>query len=227
VPKETILVIDDEPSIRQLVTRYLQAEGYQVISADDGPSGLQAARKQHPDLIILDIMLPGMDGIDLLRELRRDSDVYVILLTAKTEETDRVVGLSVGADDYVVKPFSPRELVARVKAALRRLQPGGISPAQEQWHFGELHIDVPGRQVWLDDQEVELTSTEFDLLHILAAHRGMVLSRDQLIDHVWGPDFYGETRVVDVHIGHIRQKIGGDYIATVRGAGYRFQGKVS
>jgi len=227
MPRETILIIDDEPSIRQLVARYLQAENYQVISAKDGPSGLQAARSQDPDLIILDIMLPGLDGIDLLRELRRDCDVYVILLTAKTEETDRVVGLSVGADDYVVKPFSPRELVARVKAALRRLQPGGVSPGQEQWHFGELHIDVPGRQVWLDDQEVELTATEFDLLQTLAAHRGMVLSRDQLIDHVWGPDFYGETRVVDVHIGHIRQKIGENYIATVRGAGYRFQGEVS
>ncbi|MDZ7844013.1 MAG: response regulator transcription factor [Anaerolineales bacterium] len=219
----TILVIDDEPSILNLIQSYLQAENFEVLTARDGREGLTAAKTHQPDLVILDIMLPGMDGIQVLQELRRDSDVYVIMLTAKTEETDRVIGLSVGADDYVTKPFSPRELVARVKAALRRIQGTRSTPRPEIWSFRDLTIDISGRQVRLDDQPVDLTSTEFDILQALVEHRGMVLSREQLTEKVWGNDFYGELRVVDVHIGHIRQKIGEEFIATVRGVGYRFQ----
>jgi two-component system alkaline phosphatase synthesis response regulator PhoP len=219
-----ILVVDDEQSILDLVTAYLHREGYEVHSAMDGPSGLQAARAFKPDLIVLDVMLPGMDGIALLTRLRRESDVYVIMLTARSEETDKIVGLSVGADDYLTKPFSPRELVARIKAALRRLHEG-VGPAEATTlAFRHVRIDTGSRQVQVDDEAVELTSTEFDLLRTLAEHRGLVLSREQLLQQVWGYDFYGEERVVDVHIGHIRQKLGDSrFIVTVRGVGYRFE----
>lgn len=224
--KTKILIVDDEESIRNLVSAYLRPEGYQVYTASDGQSGLQAARAYNPEIVILDIMLPGMDGIEVLSRLRRESDVYVIMLTAKTDETDKIVGLSVGADDYVTKPFSPRELVARVKAALRRMKGESGPEDGEVLNFNHLRIDVAGRQVWVDDRQVELTSTEFDLLKTLAEHRGMVLSREQLLESVWGYDYYGETRVVDVHIGHIRNKLDrDDLIATVRGVGYRFQDK--
>ena len=221
--KSKILVVDDEAAIRQMVTSYLEKEGYTVFSAHDGPSGLQAARTHKPDLIVLDIMLPGMDGLEMLTHLRRESDVYVIMLTAKTEEMDKIIGLSVGADDYVTKPFSPRELVARIKAALRRLQGGSGATKKNILIFEHLRIDTASRKVWVDGEEVELTATEFDLLQALAEHGGMVLSREQLLEKVWGHDYYGEIRVVDVHIGHIRQKLGQDFIATVRGVGYRFE----
>ncbi|MGD8623708.1 MAG: response regulator transcription factor [Anaerolineae bacterium] len=223
MPEARILVIDDEQSILDLVGAYLRQEGYRVDTALDGPSGLKAARAYPPDLVVLDWMLPGMDGLELLTRLRRESDVYVILLTAKSEETDKIVGLSVGADDYLTKPFSPRELVARVKAALRRLH-NGVGPAEPSvLAFEHLRIDPASRRVWLDEEIVDLTPTEFDLLEALAQHHGRVLSREQLLQQVWGYDFYGEERVVDVHVGHIRQKLGGDYIATVRGVGYRFE----
>jgi two-component system alkaline phosphatase synthesis response regulator PhoP len=222
-----ILVIDDEQSIIDLVTAYLRQEGYEVYSAMDGPTGLKASRACQPDLIVLDIMLPGLDGIELLTQLRRESDVYVIMLTARSEETDKIVGLSVGADDYLTKPFSPRELVARVKAALRRLRVGGALADASMLAFRHVRIDAGRRQVWVDDEPVELTTIEFDLLWTLAEHRGLVLSREQLLEKVWGYDFYGEERVVDVHIGHIRQKLGDDlFIATVRGVGYRFEDEV-
>lgn len=224
MPDSKILVIDDEQSILDLVTAYLRRAGYEVHTAMDGPGGLKAARALKPDLIVLDIMLPGMDGLEVLTHLRRESDVYVIMLTARSEETDKIVGLSVGADDYLTKPFSPRELVARVKAALRRLR-DGVGPTEATTlTFRHLRIDTGSRQVWVDDELVELTPTEFDLLRILADHRGLVLSREQLLQQVWGYDFYGEERVVDVHIGHIRQKLGdGRFIVTVRGVGYRFE----
>ncbi len=219
-----ILVIDDEQSILNLVTAYLRKEGYDYYTASDGPSGLKAARAIKPDLIILDIMLPGLDGIELLTQLRRESNVYVIMLTAKTEEVDKVIGLSVGADDYLTKPFSPRELVARIKAALRRIRIGTTSLQSEVWVFKHLRIDAGSRQVWVDDRLIELTSTEFDLLKTLAEHHGLVLSREQLLENVWGHDYFGEIRVVDVHLGHLRQKIGEHHgIATVRGIGYRFE----
>ena len=220
-----ILVIDDEPSIVNLVSAYLKPEGYEVFTASDGASGLKAARVFKPDLVILDIMLPGMDGLELLSRLRRESEVYVILLTARTEETDKIVGLSVGADDYVTKPFSPRELTARVKAALRRVQTGAASGSgMSVLAFRHLRIDLGARQVTVDDVPVDLTAIEFDLLKALAEQRGRVLSREQLLQKVWGGEYFGEMRVVDVHLGHVRQKLGRDeLIATVRGVGYRFE----
>jgi two-component system, OmpR family, alkaline phosphatase synthesis response regulator PhoP len=219
-----ILVIDDEPSIVNLVTAYLKPEGYEVFTAMDGPSGLKAARSFKPDLIILDIMLPGIDGIELLSRLRRESGVYVILLTAKTEETDKIVGLSVGADDYVTKPFSPRELTARVKAALRRIPAGVASDSEASvYSFRYLRMDVGARLVTVNENPIELTAIEFDLLRALIEHRGRVLSREQLLEKVWGGEYFGEQRVVDVHLGHVRQKLGrDDLIVTVRGVGYRF-----
>ena len=220
-----ILVIDDEPSIVNLVTAYLKPEGYQVYTATDGISGLKAARAYKPDLVVLDLMLPGMDGIEMLSKLRRESNVYVIMLTAKTEETDKIVGLSVGADDYVTKPFSPRELVARIKAALRRQQPAPEMGSDKTiLAFRHVRIDMGARKVTVDDHIVDLTAIQFDLLKALAENRGRVLTREQLLEAVWGITYYGEKRVVDVHLGHIRQKIGSDrYIATVRGVGYRFE----
>ena len=220
-----ILVIDDEPSIINLVSAYLKPEGYEVYTATDGNAGLKAARTFKPDLIILDLMLPGMDGIELLSRLRRESNVYVIMLTARTEETDKIVGLSVGADDYVTKPFSPRELVARVKAALRRLKTGtGSNVERSVLSFKHVHIDVGAHTVSVEDVPIELTSIEFDLLRALAENRGRVLSREQLLEKIWGSEYFGEMRVVDVHLGHVRQKLGNEaLIATVRGIGYRFE----
>ncbi len=220
-----ILLIDDEPSIHTVVTAYLKAEGYEFQSAMDGVGGLNAARTFKPDVILLDVMLPGMDGIELLAHLRRESNVYVIMLTARSEETDKIVGLSVGADDYLTKPFSPRELIARIKAALRRIQ-SSQSPAEASTElvFKHIRIDRGARRVWVNEQPVDLTAVEFDLLLALAQHQGMVLSREQLLEKAWGYEFFGDTRVVDVHIGHIRQKLGGDsWIETIRGVGYRFE----
>ena len=218
-----ILVIDDEPGILKLISAYLKPEGYEVLTASDGESGLKAARAFKPDLVLLDIMLPGLDGIELLARLRRESDVYVILLTARTEETDKVVGLTIGADDYVTKPFSPRELVARIKAALRRIKGVGNLPG-DILSFQHVRIDIGARTVHVDDKPVELTAIEFDLLRAIAENRGRVLTREQLLEKVWGGNFYGEMRVVDVHLGHVRQKLGVEgLIATVRGVGYRFE----
>ena len=224
MPAAKILVVDDEAPVLDLVTAYLEREGYHVVTASDGVAGLRAARAHRPDVILLDIMLPGLDGLEFLSEIRRESNVYVILLTARSEETDKIVGLSVGADDYVTKPFSPRELVARVKAALRRLRSAPGSPEREILSFQHLRIDLGSRKVWMDDSPVELTGIEFDILQALAENPGLVLSRPQIIERVWGYDYYGEERVVDVHIGHIRQKLAqGQPITTVRGVGYRFE----
>ena len=220
-----ILIIDDEPSIVNLVSAYLKPEGYELYTTADGIAGLKAAAAFKPDLIILDLMLPGMDGIELLARLRRESDVYVIMLTARSEEMDKVVGLSVGADDYMTKPFSPRELVARVKAALRRLKTGaGPGTERTVLSFKHVRMDLGAHTVHVNDVPVDLTSIEFDLLRALAENRGRVLSREQLLEKIWGADYFGETRVVDVHLGHVRQKLGSDLlIATVRGVGYRFE----
>jgi two-component system alkaline phosphatase synthesis response regulator PhoP len=219
-----ILIVDDEQSILDIVKAYLEKEGYEVTTAMDGPSGLKAAKVQKPDLLILDVMLPGMDGVEVLTQLRRESNIYVIMLTAKSEETDKIVGLSVGADDYLTKPFSPRELVARVKAALRRLRDGSGLPDEKILAFKHLRIDTGSRLVRIKDEVIDLTATEFDLLRSLAENAGRVLSRERLLEMVWGYDYYGETRVVDVHVGHIRQKLGNEeIISTVRGIGYRFE----
>ncbi len=218
-----ILIIDDEPSIVNLVSAYLKPEGYEVYTAFDGIAGLKAAKAYKPDLVVLDVMLPGLDGIELLSRLRRESGVYVIMLTARTEETDKIVGLSVGADDYVTKPFSPRELVARIKAALRRLQAAIGTGESTVMSFKRVTIDNGARIVTVDDLPIELTAVEFNLLVALAENRGRVLTREQLLEKVWGGSYFGELRVVDVHLGHVRQKLGGDFITTVRGVGYRFE----
>ena len=221
-----ILVIDDEDSILNVVEAYLKGGGNIVHLARDGVSGLAAFRRYNPDLIILDIMLPEMDGMEVLQHIRRESDVYVLMLTAKSEEFDRVMGLTVGADDYLTKPFSPRELAARVKAILRR----GRNTAQDErqvFSFKHLKINTARHEVERDGEQIELTALEFKLLSTLATYAGMVLSREQVLERVWGYDFYGEERVVDVHIGHIRQKLEYDpadpqFIITVRGVGYKF-----
>lgn len=220
-------MVDDETNIRNLVHAYLTTEGYSVILAEDGPGALVAFRRHRPVFVILDLMLPGMDGLEVLQQIRRESDVYVLLLTARSEETDRIVGLTVGADDYLTKPFSPRELVARVKAILRR----GRQASQGETDvltFAHIAIDGNRYKVWRDGQAIDLTALEFKLLKTLAAYAGMVLSREQVLERVWGYDFYGDERVVDVHIGHLRQKLEVDpanpqHILTVRGVGYKFE----
>jgi two-component system, OmpR family, alkaline phosphatase synthesis response regulator PhoP len=223
----TILVVDDEENILNLVDAYLSAEKFTVHQAKDGQHGLVLFKRYQPELVILDVMLPGMDGLEVLQQLRRTSEVYVLLLTAKSEETDRIVGLTVGADDYLTKPFSPRELVARVKAILRRGR-NTLRPDEGTLTFTNLKIDGQRYKVWRDDQEIELTAIEFKILRVLALHVGIVLSREQLLEQVWGHDFYGDDRLVDVHIGRIRQKLEVDpshprFILTVRGVGYKFE----
>jgi len=220
-----ILIVDDEPSIINIINAYFKPEGYEVFTAADGNQAMKVFHAFKPDLIILDVMLPGMDGIEVLTRLRRESNVYVILLTAKTEEMDRVIGLTVGADDYVTKPFSPRELTARVKSAFRRLS---VSADKENHlpvlSFKSCLIDRGSRRVTVNGEIIELTAIEFDLLYALAENRGRVLSREQLLEKVWGGDYFGEIRVVDVHLGHVRQKLGrNELIVTVRGVGYRFE----
>lgn len=236
-PKK-ILIIEDEESIWSLVKNYLEREGFQVEIATEGRQGLEMARQHRPDLLILDLMLPGMDGLEICRILRGESPVYILMLTARTDEVDRVVGLTMGADDYVTKPFSPRELVARVKAALRRRQldnsqnspgqPGPpLPPEPAHFNFGALHIEPDARKAWINSQLLDLTRTEFDLLMILAATPNWVFSREKLLEIVWGYDFFGDERVVDVHIGQLRKKIeaagGGQPVKTVWGVGYRFE----
>ncbi len=225
----SILVVDDEPTIAEVVARYLARAGYETRTAADGPSAVAAAASRRPDLVVLDIMLPGLDGLDVMRRLQEDADerVPVILLTAKGEESDRLVGLRRGADDYVVKPFSPRELVARVDAVLRRAEdrPDGREPLL----YDALEIDPASRRVVVDGEEVELTAREFDLLLFLARHPGQVFSRDQLMDLVWQFAFYSDTTTVTVHVRRLRAKIEADasnpkWIQTVWGVGYRFRG---
>jgi DNA-binding response OmpR family regulator len=211
----TILVVDDEAPIVELVCGYLEREGYRVIAADDGLVAVESVRSERPDLVILDLMLPGVDGFEVCRQIRTFSDAYVLMLTARSEELDRVVGLSIGADDYLAKPFSPRELVARVKALLRRPRMG-TTPA-----LSELVVDVPRRTVAVRGAAVSLTTTEFDILALLASDPGVVLSRSQLLEHVWGPEFVGDDHLVDVHVANLRRKVGAALIDTVRGVGYR------
>jgi len=225
--KTKVLVIEDEQHVSELVTVYLEKEGFEPLTAADGPSALQMARELKPDLVLLDLMLPGMDGLEVFRELRKESRVPVIIVTARGEEVDRVVGLELGADDYVVKPFSPRELVARVKAVLRRAAEG-VSDEQEAIQFPGLCIDRARHQVLSEGKEVALTPMEFRLLWHLASHPDKVCTREELLREVWGEDSYSDARTVDVHIKRIRRKITGDsdgepLIATVWGVGYRFQ----
>ena len=231
-----ILVVDDETALVELVRSYLEREQYEVLTAVDGRAALELARTAQPDLVVLDVMLPVLDGIEVCRQLRQFSDAYVIMLTARAEEIDKILGLAVGADDYLTKPFSPRELVARIKALLRRprqtatalhqgSEPLDETPALQHWD--DLTIDEAQHEVTLHGQLVELTAREFALLLALTRHPGRVFTRTQLLERVWG-DAYYDDHVVDVHIGNLRKKLEADpahpqYLETVRGVGYRFR----
>ncbi len=225
---QKILVVDDEPHIVELVKYNLAQEGYEVLTAHDGTEAVARARDTRPDLIILDIMLPYVDGLEVCRQIRRDSSVPIIMLTAKGGELERVVGLEIGADDYVTKPFSPRELVARVRAILRRTT-ADASPAQAgPLRGGGLVLDPTTHEVTLEGRSVDLTAKEFELLRLLLSHPNRVFTRDFLLEHIWGYDYYGSTRTVDMHISRLREKIEDDpgsptYIVTVRGVGYKFK----
>lgn len=221
---ELILLVDDEPNIIELAQLYLEREGFQVISAADGNEALDAVEQHHPALMVLDLMLPEVDGLEVCRTLRGKKDpVAILMLTARDEDIDKILGLELGADDYLTKPFNPRELVARVKAVLRRS--GGQESGQDQeiLHIGDLRIDPQRREVLIGGQVVEIRTQEFDLLYTLARHRGIVLSRHQLLDQAWGYDYFGNTRTVDVHIGHLRKKLAGSRvkIETVTKVGYK------
>jgi DNA-binding response OmpR family regulator len=218
------LIVDDEPPIVELVRGYLERDGISVIVAEDGASALAAARAASPDVVILDLMLPGLDGLEVCRQLRTFSDAYVLMLTARSEEIDRVVGLSVGADDYLVKPFSPRELVARVRALLRRPRAIAASP-------GGLEVDTLRHHVRVDGVAIDLTAIEFGILAALVRNPGFVVSRASLLDTVWGPQFAGEDHLVDVHVANLRHKLGDvaerpRFVETVRGFGYRLAASV-
>ncbi len=221
------LVVEDEEHIASLIGSYLERAGFEVRLAHDGATGLAEARHLDPDVVVLDLGLPGMDGIEVCRRLRTFSDAYVVMVTARDDEVDTLVGLSVGADDYLTKPFSPRELVARAQAMMRRPRRLDAAADRDQHlEFGALVIDVPGREVWQHDEPIHLTRTEFDVLTALAEHPKLAFSRRQLIDAVWGADWVGDEHLVDVHVGHLRRKLGDDaadpvYIRTVRGIGYR------
>lgn len=220
----TILVIEDEASIRTVARAYLEQAGFTVLLAVSGVEGLERARRETPDLIVLDLNLPGMDGMEVAARIRQESDIFILMLTARSEESDRVAGLRIGADDYLSKPFSPRELVARVEAILRRRR--AAPAADAALCFAHVRVDPDRREVSASDRPVDLTTTEFDVLLALARHHGKVLSREQILDLVWGDDFYGTDRVVDVYVGQVRRKLEAatalQLIQTVRGVGYKF-----
>jgi two-component system alkaline phosphatase synthesis response regulator PhoP len=219
-----ILVVDDEASIRKIAQAYLEQAGFRVLCVENGLDALRQAEADPPDLVLLDLNLQGMDGMEVAARLRERSDVFILMLTARSEEADRVAGLRIGADDYLTKPFSPRELVARVEAILRRRR--GAPLREAVIRFKHVVIDPDAREASAGGQSLELSPTEFDVLMALARHANRVLSREQLIDLVWGADFYGTDRVVDVYVGQVRRKLeaatGTTLIATVRGVGYRF-----
>ena len=222
---ETVLIIEDEPKVAKLAQDYLEQSGFQVLLAVDGKAGLAMSRREQPALIVLDLMLPGMDGLDVCRTLRRESDVPIIMLTARSEETDRLIGLELGADDYITKPFSPRELVARVRALLRRVKGEVYKPGILR--AGDLVIDSDSHKVTRGDENIHLTRFEFNLLWILARQPGQIFSRAQLLEKLHGVTFDGYDRSVDAHIKNLRRKLEvepaePEYILTVYGIGYRF-----
>src|SRR5918998_3981923 len=224
------LIVEDEENLVRLLRGYLEREGFEVREALDGIAALEAVRESEPDVVVLDWMLPKLDGMEVLRELRRFSDAYVIVLTARVEEVDRIVGLSTGADDYLTKPFSPGELVARIRAMLRRPRTATPNDKDEEapMKFGELTIDLGRREVRLGEGQVSLTALQFELLATLASRPGLVFSRGQLLERVWGDDYFGDDHVVDVHVANLRKKVEDDpssprYVQTVRGVGYRFR----
>ena len=223
-----VLVVEDERDLARMVAAYLERPGYQVSLAFTGPEAVRAAEDGDPEVVILDLGLPELDGIEVCRRIRTFSDCYILMLTARDDEVDKLIGLSVGADDYITKPFSPRELVARVQAVLRRPRNSRAQAGdgEHMREFGELRIDAEARQVEVAGRPVALTRTEFDILSVLSARPRMAYSRRQLIDEVWDPAWLGDEHIVDVHIGHLRRKLGDDpadprYIETVRGVGYR------
>ncbi|MHC6179538.1 response regulator transcription factor [Clostridium sp. JNZ X4-2] len=226
--QKKILIVDDEEHICELIGFNLKKNGYKVVVAGDGLNGLKIAKKEKPDLILLDVMLPELDGYEVCKEIRKDSAVIsstpIIMITARGEEFDRVLGLELGADDYITKPFSIRELIARVKAVLRRTD---IKVVDKNYKFGDISVDFEKHEVIKNGNKVELTLKEFELLKILVENKGRVMTRDFLLDKVWGYEYVGETRTIDVHIRHLRQKIEAQdskpkYIETIRGIGYRF-----
>ncbi len=222
-----VLIVDDEPRIANGVRKYFEQVGFSVLTAYDGPTGLALARTEAPDLVVLDLMLPGMDGLDVCRELRRESNVPIIMLTARVEETDKLVGLELGADDYVTKPFSPRVLVARARAVLRRVQATPQFASTEVYRFGDVLFDVAARHCVVAGETVPLTPTEFDLLYALVRHPGQALSRTQLLEAAHLGVYDGVERTIDVHIHNLRRKLESDptrprHILTVFGIGYRF-----
>ncbi len=218
---ETVLVVDDEAHIVELATLYLRNEGYRVISAATGVEALQQIEREQPSLVVLDLMLPEVDGWDVCRQIRAKGALPIIMLTARSDDVDKIVGLELGADDYVTKPFNPRELVARVKAVLRRADVA--STGADLVHAGPLTVDSARREVHLGGRPLRLRAKEFDLLRVLAEHQGLVLTRDQLLEQAWGFDYGGETRTVDVHVAHVRQHLGDGpvVIETVWGIGYK------
>jgi len=227
---ESILVVEDEVNIAKLLTMYLEKDGYRVTVARDGQQGLERFERDHPDMVILDILLPKMDGLEVCRRIRRQSFVPLLMLTAKRDETDKIVGLELGADDYMTKPFSPREMVTRVRAILRRAKQSTIAPAgiDGTMEFDDLLIDVPRHEVRVGSRLIALTAKEFDLLRTLAGSPGKVFSRDALLNQVWGYDYYGDARTVDVHVGTLRKKVevqpsAPRWIKTVWGIGYKFE----
>ena len=215
------LVVDDEPGLVEIVSAYLVREGFEVESAGDGEQAVELARRNSPDVIVLDLGLPGIDGIEACRQIRGFSDAYIVMLTARAEEHEKIAGLSTGADDYLTKPFAPGELVARVRAMLRRPR-GAVSRKLERRQLGPLELDTAAREVWVDGEPVELTKLEFDLLATLTGNPRLVFSRGQLLEEVWGSDWFGDDHLVDVHIANLRRKLGKpELIRTVRGVGYR------
>ncbi len=218
---QTVLVVEDEASIASFVSLYLKNAGYAVRTASNGTAALAAAESAQPALIVLDLMLPDIDGVEVCRRIRQRSDVPILMLTARDEDVDKIIGLEVGADDYLTKPFNPRELVARVKAILRRSQPER-RPESKQIRHGDLLVDAGRREAHVGQTEIQLAPKEFDLLWELLDHRGLVLTRDQLLERVWGYTFAGDTRTVDVHVRQLRRKLGeASPIVTVWGVGYK------
>lgn len=228
VTKQKLLVIDDEENVCELISLYFTKAGYEVITASDGADGIEKMRQHRPDIVILDLMLPGMDGLDVCKELRKTSNVPLIMLTARVDEVDRVLGLEIGADDYVTKPFSPRELLARVKAVLRRAAYVPSPDEQQVLNLPGLSVSRISREVIVGDQRVDLTPKEFDLLWYLASNRNRVFTREQLLEQVWAyQEFYGDERTVDQHIKRLRRKIENNgspcRITTIWGVGYKFE----
>lgn len=225
-PARRALVVEDEQELATLVADYLERDGFETTVVADGARAVDVAREIDPDVVVLDLGLPGLDGVEVCRRLRTFSDAYVVMVTARSDEVDTLIGLSVGADDYVTKPFSPRELMARIQAMLRRPRLTVTAESDATRRIGTLRIDALGRDVWVGDQPVALTRTEFDLLDVLSASPRQAFTRRQLIDAVWGAAWVGDEHLVDVHIGHLRRKLGDDattgaFVRTIRGVGYR------